>query len=152
MVHATIPKSSSNFCNVTASHTKPAAQITQDLMHSLRGWLKFQEADGQSWKRRETMDFRFIWLLGYTTVRQQCLTLRIGDTMHTQRKDLPQLPSALGAPEMHQTCQDLIKKQGNKSDRNDPEILPGTPVWVQHRQNATWEPATVINQCAPNSY
>ena len=30
--------------------------------------------------------------------------------------------------------------------------LPGTPVWVQHRQNATREPATVINQCAPNSY
>ena len=23
---------------------------------------------------------------------------------------------------------------------------------MQHRQNATWEPATVVNQCAPNSY
>ena len=22
----------------------------------------------------------------------------------------------------------------------------------QHRQNATWEPAIVVNQCAPNSY
>ena len=32
------------------------------------------------------------------------------------------------------------------------ELTPGTPVWVQHRQNATWEPATVINQCALNSY
>ena len=32
------------------------------------------------------------------------------------------------------------------------QLLPGTPVWVQHRQNATWEPATVVNQCAPNSY
>ena len=49
-------------------------------------------------------------------------------TQHTPReKNLPQLPSALGAPEMH-------------------------PVWVQHRQNATWEPAIVLNQCAPNSY
>ena len=52
---------------------------------------------------------------------------------------------------MHQTCQELIKRQGNKPERNYIELDPGTPVWVQHRQNATWEPATVINQCAPNS-
>ena len=53
---------------------------------------------------------------------------------------------------MHQTCQELKKRQGNKPERNYPELLPGTPVWVQHRQNATWEPAIVVNQCAPNSY
>ena len=53
---------------------------------------------------------------------------------------------------MHQTCQELIKWQGNKPERNYIELAPGTPVWVQHRQNATWEPATVVNQCAPNSY
>ena len=36
-------------------------------------------------------------------------------TQHTPReKSLPQLPSALGAPEMHQTHQELIKRQGNK--------------------------------------
>ena len=35
---ATIPKSSSNFCNVTASHTKPAAQTIPDLMDLLREW------------------------------------------------------------------------------------------------------------------
>ena len=69
-----------------------------------------------------------------------------------REKKLPQLPSALGAPEMHQTCQELIKRQGNKPERNYPELLPGTPVWVQHRQNVTWEPAIVVNQCAPNSY
>ena len=69
-----------------------------------------------------------------------------------REKNLPQLPSALGAPEMHQTCQELIKRQGNKPERNYIELAPGTPVWVQHRQNATWEPATVVNQCAPNSY
>ena len=35
-------------------------------------------------------------------------------TQHTPReKSLPQLPSAVGAPEMHQTCQELIKRQGN---------------------------------------
>ena len=74
-------------------------------------------------------------------------------TQHTPReKSLPQLPSALGAPEMHQTHQELIKRQGNKPERKYQELLPGTPVWVQHRQNATWEPAIVVNQCAPNSY
>ena len=72
-------------------------------------------------------------------------------TQHTPReKNLPQLPSALGAPEMHQTCQELIKRQGNKPERKYQELLPGSPVWVQHRQNATWEPAIVVNQCVPN--
>ena len=53
---------------------------------------------------------------------------------------------------MHQTCQELIKRQGNKPERNYIELAPGTPVLVQHRQNATWESATVVNQCALNSY
>ena len=38
MVHVIIPKSSSNFCNGTASHTKPAAQTIPDLMDLLREW------------------------------------------------------------------------------------------------------------------
>ena len=53
---------------------------------------------------------------------------------------------------MNQTHQELIKRQGNRPERNYIELTPGTPVWVQHRQNATWEPATVVNQCAPKSY
>ena len=53
---------------------------------------------------------------------------------------------------MHKTYQELIKRQGNRPERNYIELTPGTPVWVQHRQNATWEPTTVENQCAPNSY
>ena len=74
-------------------------------------------------------------------------------TQHTPReKNLPQLLSTLGAPEMHQTHQELIKRQGNKPERKYQELLPGTQVWVQHKQNATWEPAIVVNQCAPNSY
>ena len=59
-------------------------------------------------------------------------------TQCTQReKNLPQLLSALGAPEMHQTCQELIKRQGNKPERKYQELLPGSPVWVQHRQHDT---------------
>ena len=69
-----------------------------------------------------------------------------------REKNLPQLPSALGTPEMHQTHQKLIKRQGNKPERNYIKLAPGTPVWVQHRHNATWKPATVVNQCALNSY
>ena len=39
-------------------------------------------------------------------------------TQHTPReKNLSQLPSALCAPEMHQTHQELIKRQGNKPER-----------------------------------
>ena len=53
---------------------------------------------------------------------------------------------------MHQTHQEVIKRQGNKPERNYIELAPGTPVWIQHRQNATWEPATMVNPCAPNSY
>ena len=65
-------------------------------------------------------------------------------TQHTPReKNLPQLPSTVGTPEMHQTHQELIKRQGNRPERNYIELSPGTPVWIQHRQNATWEPATV---------
>ena len=69
-----------------------------------------------------------------------------------REKNLSQLPSTLGIQEMYQTCQELIKRQGSKPEKSYIELGPGTPVWVQHRQNATWEPATVINQCAPNSY
>ena len=38
MDHATIPRNSSNFCNVTTSHTTPAPLTIQDLMDSLREW------------------------------------------------------------------------------------------------------------------
>ena len=53
---------------------------------------------------------------------------------------------------MYQTQQELIKRQENKPEKNYIELTPGTPVWVQHRQNTTWEPATVVSQCTTNSY
>ena len=74
-------------------------------------------------------------------------------TQYTPReKNLPQLPSALGALEMHHTHRELLKRQGNKPEKKYQELLPVTPVWVQHRQNATWKPAIMVNQCTPNSY
>ena len=52
-------------------------------------------------------------------------------TQHTPReKNLPQLPSTLGAQEMYQTHQELVKRQGNKPEKSYIELTPGTPVWV----------------------
>ena len=45
-----------------------------------------------------------------------------------------------------------MKRQGNKPGKSYIELDPGTLVWVQHRQNATWEPAIEVNQCTPNSH
>ena len=74
-------------------------------------------------------------------------------TQHTPReKDLPQLPSTLGAQEMYETHQELIKRQPNRLERNYIEFTPGMAVWVQHRQNTSWEPATVVSQSSSNSY
>ena len=53
---------------------------------------------------------------------------------------------------MYQTQQELIKRQQNKLEKSYIELTPGTPVWVQHRQNTSWEPATVVSQCTTNSY
>ena len=69
-----------------------------------------------------------------------------------REKDLPQLPSTLGAQEMYETHQELIRRQQNKPEKNYIELTPGMPVWVQHRQNTSWEPATVMSQCNSNSY
>ena len=74
-------------------------------------------------------------------------------TQRTPReKDLPQLPSTLGAQEMYETHQELIRRQQNKPEKNYIELTPGMSVWVQHRQNISWEPATVLSQCNSNSY
>ena len=69
-----------------------------------------------------------------------------------REKDLPQLPNTLRAQEMYQTHQELIRKQQNKPEKSYIELIPGAPVWVQHRQNTSWEPATVVSQCTTNSY
>ena len=74
-------------------------------------------------------------------------------TQHTPReKDLPQLPSTLGAQEMYETHQEFIRRQQNKLEKNYIELTPGMPVWVQHRQNTSLEPATVVSECSSNSY
>ena len=69
-----------------------------------------------------------------------------------REKDLPQLLSTLGAQEMYETHQELIRRQQHKPEKNYIELTPGMAVWVQHRQNTSWEPATVVSQSSSNSY
>ena len=74
-------------------------------------------------------------------------------TQRTPReKDLPQLPSTLGAQEMYETCQEILRRQPDRPERNYIELTPGMAVWVQHRQNTSWEPATIVSQSSSNSY
>ena len=53
---------------------------------------------------------------------------------------------------MYETHQELIRRQPTKPERNYIELTPGMAVWVQHRQNTSWEPATVVSQSSSNSY
>ena len=76
-----------------------------------------------------------LWNSGFFDYRVICQSGSIPSALQLmtqctpREKSLPQLASALGAPEMHQTCQELIKRQGNsKPERKYQELLPGTPV------------------------
>ena len=42
-----------------------------------------------------------------------------------REKDLPQLPSTLGAQEMYETRQELIRRQQHKPEKNYIELTPG---------------------------
>ena len=152
MVCATIPKSSSNFCNVTTSYTKPAAQTISDMMDLLREWSELLR---NWWTKLENHQSRGsqVCLIRVTPQSGSIASpLQLLTQCTPREKNLPQLPSTLGTQEMYQTHQELLKRQRNKPEKSCIELTPGTPVWIQHRQNATWEPATLINQCALNSY
>ena len=69
-----------------------------------------------------------------------------------REKDLPQLPSTLGAQEMYDTCQEILRRQPVQPERSYIELTPGMAVWIQHKQNTSWEPAIVASQSSSNSY
>ena len=74
-------------------------------------------------------------------------------TQRTPReKDLPQLPSTLGAHEMYDTHQEILKRQPDRPERSYIKLTPGMAVWVQHKQNTSWEPAIIASQISPKSY
>ena len=53
---------------------------------------------------------------------------------------------------MYDIRQEILRRQPVRPERNYIELTPGTAVWVQHRQNTSWEPATVVSQSSSNSY
>ena len=103
MAHATILRSSSNFCNDTTSHTKPAALTIPDIMDLLRMVRvakKLMDKAGRSGKQ---------WISGLYDYRVTPQSGSIASPLQLiaqctpREKDLPQMPSTLGAQEMHQT-------------------------------------------------
>ena len=128
MDHATIPRNSSSCCNVTTSHTTPAVLTIQERMVGVA--KKLMDKAGSEVKP---------WISGLYEYRVTPQSGSIASPLQliTQRtpreKDLPQLPSTLGAKEMHETHQELIRRQQNKPEKNYIELTPGMPVWVQHR-------------------
>ena len=78
------------------------------------------------------------------------------------QQDLPQLPSTLGAQETYQYThkEPYFLPEPSEGKRNYPlwakrsskESIQVKQTLVQHRQNTSWEPATVVSQCTTNSY
>ena len=92
MLYATIPKSSNSFCK-TSSPNHPRYNGFIERMVGVA--KKLMDKAGKKGKSSP------LQLMTQCTPRE---------------KNLPQLPSALGAPEIHQTHQELIKRQGNKPE------------------------------------
>ena len=74
------------------------------------------------------------------------------------QQDLPQLPSTLEVQEMYQyTHKELYILPEPSERKENPYRFAREPkqvkqTLVQHRQNTSWEPATVMSQCTTNSY
>ena len=79
-------------------------------------------------------------------------------THRVKDQDLPQLLSTPGAQEMYQCThkepyflpEPSEKKVYPYRFTKEPKLAKQT--LVQHRQNTSWEPATVVSQCNSNSY
>ena len=84
-----------------------------------------------------------LWISGlydYRVTPQSCSIaspLQLITQCTPREEDIPQLPSTLGAQEMYETHQELIRRQQHKPEKNYIEHTPGIAVWVQHRQNTS---------------
>ena len=146
MIHATISRSSNSSCNVIASHQTNSSNhprsngFIERMVGVAKKLMDNAGKEGKPWISG-LFDYRVTPQSGNIASPLQLMT-----QCTPREKNLPQLPSALGAQEIHQTHQEIIKKQGNnKPERKYQQLLPGTPIWAQHWQNATWEPA-IVNQ------
>ena len=73
-------------------------------------------------------------------------------THREKDQDLPQLLSTPGAQEMYQCTHKELYFLPEPSEKKVYPYGLTKQTLVQHRQNASWEPATVMSQCNFNSY
>ena len=80
-------------------------------------------------------------------------------THREKDQELPQLPSTPGAQEMYQcthkepySLPEPLEKKVYSYRLTKQTLVRHSSTLVQHRQNTSWEPATVMSQCSSNSY
>ena len=73
-------------------------------------------------------------------------------TNREKEQDLPQLPSTPGAQEMYQCTYKGLNLLPEPLEKKMYPYRPTKQTLVQHRQNTSWEPATVMSQSSSNSY
>ena len=69
-----------------------------------------------------------------------------------REKNLPPLPSMLAAQEIYQCTHKKLYFLPEPSEKKVYPYRLTKQTLVQHRQNTSWEPATVVSQCNSNSY
>ena len=126
--------------NITHQTSSPNHPISNGFVERMvRVAKKLMDKAGKEGKLwiSGLFDYRVAPQLGSIASPLQLVTQRT-----PREKNQPQLPSTLGTQEMYQTRQEFMKREGNEPEKSYIELTPGTPVWVQHRQNATWEPGS----------
>ena len=73
-------------------------------------------------------------------------------THREKDQDLPQLLSTPGAQEIYRCTYKELYLLSEPSEKKMYPYRPIKQTLVQHRQNTSWEPATVVSQCSSNSY
>ena len=73
-------------------------------------------------------------------------------THREKDQDLPQLLSTPGAQEMYQCTYKELYLLPEPFEKKMYPYRPTKQTLVQHRQNTSWEPATIVSQCSSNSY
>ena len=100
-----------------------------------------------------------VYILSRPSKLQPVANYSIASVLHLiTQQDLLQLPSTLGAQEMYQcTLKELYFLPEPSAKKVNPYRFTKEPkqaqqTLVQHRQNTSWEPATVMSQCTSNSH
>ena len=73
-------------------------------------------------------------------------------THREKDQNLAQLPSTPGTQEMYQCTHKELYLLPEPLEKKVYPYRPTKQTLVQHRQNTSWEPATVMSQCSSNSY